>query len=273
MSAISWTKQSTYMSLYGAVMYQSHVNRIWYNVCRHAVDMLNVNSSDIVADIGAGTGAATRYLLNNNPKKVYAIDRSIHMLSLLAIDLGSHDNLIIANSNEEEMADILRPAEVTKSISVGVYSTVPDKFKFLRNIYSQLVNSSFLFTLEDLSEGRVGDMTMQEWHMQKDRVFSKYFGSVETFNYLAAPKKQKSRVSRTIEEAGGTLLDLVEHKMQGKMKTEIKSELSFFSKVFNESDELKRLTDFNAELLERYGEYPVFYGYALMFLTKPITSF
>jgi hypothetical protein len=194
------------------------------------------------------------------------------MLSLLTMGLGSHENLSIADSNEEDLAEILRPAEVTKSISVGVYSTVPDKSYFLRNIYSQLVNSRFLFTLEDLSGARVGDMTMQEWLSRKDMISSKYFGPIEHASYMAAPRKQKGRVSRAINESGGVLLDIVEHKMQGKMKTEIKSEISFFSRVFKESDELKRIIDFDTELLETYGEYPVFYGYALMFLTRPTTS-
>src|SRR3989338_8315170 len=68
-------------------MYCHSGDNFWSILCTQFVDWAKVSSDDIVADLGCGTGYATREIIKRKPRKVYAIDPSKEMLA------GSGSNL------------------------------------------------------------------------------------------------------------------------------------------------------------------------------------
>jgi len=71
------------------------------NVCRKIVDLVRVRPDDVVVEIGPGTGALTRFLVER-AAQVHAVEVDRELYAKLGVELGAHENLVLHE------ADILR---------------------------------------------------------------------------------------------------------------------------------------------------------------------
>jgi len=186
----------------------------WLQLCKEVVDMAKIEQSDIVADLGAGTGIATLLIYEKNPKKLYAVDISDEMLKYLRIELNKKgicaDNKhYIVHGSIKELEDS-RLERANKIISTGVL-VIPNKpVEFLRSVYDYLPDGGiYIFTVEDWRDANVSGEPFEDFNKRLSNAIKQ---RTEQSNYLNDPVFSQAtykmeEVISMIGNAGGRIID------------------------------------------------------------------
>lgn len=127
-------------------------NNFWSDLCRKLVQEAELKPEDIVADLGCGTGYATREIVKAGVSMVYAIDPSRTMLD------EANGNLEGSKVIEGTIDDLISSGlqKPTVILSSGVFVVMQDSLDALRKIYDYLENNGrYIFTVEDWSSANV----------------------------------------------------------------------------------------------------------------------
>lgn len=132
--------------------YGSEENNFWSDLCKELVEEAELKPGDIVADLGCGTGYATREIVKSGVARVYAIEPSRAMLEEANGNLA--DSIVIEGTIDELISSGLQKPNVI--LSSGVFVVMRDSLSTLRKIYDYLENNGrYIFTVEDWSNANV----------------------------------------------------------------------------------------------------------------------
>ena len=136
-----------YVEYYGASQ-----DNFLARLCKDLVLGAKLKPTDIVADLGCGTGYATREIVRSGVKKVYAIDPSKEML---AGSCGNLDSCIIINGTIDDLiATNLERPDVILSSGVFVVMQNPEQ-EFQKIFYYLRKGRRHIFTVEDWENSSV----------------------------------------------------------------------------------------------------------------------
>ena len=135
-----------------AKSYGSGKGNFWSDLCGKLVEEAELKPEDIVADLGCGTGYATREIVNSGVARVYAIDPSRVMLDEANGNLDGSE--IIEGTIDDLIASGLQKPTII--FSSGVFVVMQDSLGTLKKIYDYLEdNGKYIFTVEDWSSANV----------------------------------------------------------------------------------------------------------------------
>jgi len=99
---------------------------------KRIVDSLDLNENGLVLEIGAGSGALTKYLLYK-AKKVVAVEIDKRLCGLLRQKFASHQNLSIVNADilKANLHDLIRPEHSCKVVGNLPYQITSPVLSFL----------------------------------------------------------------------------------------------------------------------------------------------
>lgn len=99
---------------------------------KRIIDSLNLKGNDIVLEIGAGSGALTKYILNK-AKKVVAVEIDRRLCDVLQQKFTSHHNLSIINADilKVNLQDLIQPEWTCKVVGNLPYQITSPVLTFL----------------------------------------------------------------------------------------------------------------------------------------------
>lgn len=109
------------------------------------LEKIKLNQDFLAIDLGAGTGRATKILLEANPQKVYAIDSSKAMLKILSEELKpeiKNRKVQIINNDSENFE--FAPAIFDMVISLHLFKHLPNLTPTLAKINNVLKKGGYL---------------------------------------------------------------------------------------------------------------------------------
>lgn len=110
------------------------------------LDLTTYRPTDMVVDLGCGTGISTLRLLERNPGRVIGLDFAEPMLRQAREKLKSRDNVEFKVCSAEELSDVVDSADKVVSADVFQYISNPDKV--LQRIYRVLnPDGEYLFNV------------------------------------------------------------------------------------------------------------------------------
>lgn len=180
----------------------------WQNWAKDCVELANIESKDIVADLGCGTGTATQKILDKKPELVYAIDPSCAMLDVFRTKIQGQVRII--QGSIDEFASLALPV-ANKIISHGVFVAVKNKLDFLNKIYSYLPqNGLFVFTIEDWRSA-FGGISLQESEISCAEFVYEKTGKKMPIATAECPYFDFKETKTLIEKTGA---DILEYKVK-----------------------------------------------------------
>jgi len=223
---ISLEDPALYLDSDYATFYGSKTDNFWSDLCRRLVKESELKTEDIVADLGCGTGYATREIMRFSVTKVYAIDPSRAMLD------GANGNLdgsvVIGGTIDDLMSSGLQKPTVI--ISSGVFVVMQDSFDTLRKIYDYLGNNGrYIFTVEDWTTANV-DGEPLDYFFERVREYEQRLG-IENDDLFVKGSRRYSleEVRPMVIEAGGKIINAysVEMSHPAEKRWDYDYELSF----------------------------------------------
>ncbi len=115
------------------------------------VDSLDLNENDIVLEIGAGSGALTKHLLNK-AKKVVAVEIDRRLCDVLQQKFTSHHNLSIINADilKVNLHDLISPERSCKVVGNLPYQITSPVLTFLLE-NRRLINACVLMVQKEVA--------------------------------------------------------------------------------------------------------------------------
>ncbi len=194
-----------YVRYYGASK-----ETFWTQLCRELVLNAGLKPEDVVADLGCGTGYATREIIKLGVRKVYAIDPSPEMLAASKTNLncariiqGTIDDLV--GSNLEKPSVIL---------SSGAFVVMPDPKEVLRKIYSYLSQRGrFVFTVENWENNSISGEDILTF-LRKVEGLERQIGMDHAFDYVEGERTYSpDEVISLVEKNGGRVVSVTTKDM------------------------------------------------------------
>lgn len=118
---------------------------------RFLVEKIGLRSTDVVADLGCGTGVLLPWLAAR-VIRVYAVDYAEGMLEQARKKCAAYTNISFAN---EDVMQYRFPADVSCVTCLNFYPHVEDKDAFVRKLFGLLPEGGMLTIMHDLSRAAV----------------------------------------------------------------------------------------------------------------------
>lgn len=185
-----------------AKSYGSRAGNFWSNLCKKLVEEAELKTEDVVADLGCGTGYATREIVKSGVARVYAIDPSRAMLNEANGNLDG--SVVIEGTIDDLLSSGLQKPTVI--ISSGVFVVMQDSFESLRKIYDYLENNGrYIFTVEDWSNANVDDKPL-DYFFERVREYEQRLG-IENDDLFVEGSRRYSpeEVERMVAQARGRI--------------------------------------------------------------------
>ena len=174
-------------------------SNFWSDLCRKLVQETELKPEDIVADLGCGTGYATREIVQAGVSRVYAIDPSRTMLD------EANGNLECSEVMERTIDDLISSVlqKPTVILSSGVFVVMHDSLGTLRKIYDYLdSHGRYIFTVENWSNASVDDESLDSF-FERVREYEQRLG-IESGDLFVhgGMRYSPAEVERMVTEAG-----------------------------------------------------------------------
>jgi len=209
-----------------AKFYGSGKGNFWSDLCRRLVDEAELNPEDIVADLGCGTGYATREIVKSGCSRVYAVDPSKAMLDEANGNLDG--SLVIEGTIDDLIFSGLQKPSVI--ISSGVFVVMQDSLDTLRKIYDYLGNNGrYIFTVEDWTTANV-DGEPLDYFFERVREYEQRLGIENDGLFVKGSRRYSLEEARQmVIEAGGKIINAysVEMSHRAERRWDYGYELSF----------------------------------------------
>ena len=113
------------------------------NILKKIVEVGNIKSSDVVLEIGPGTGNLTEHILDKKPKQIYVIEKDSTLSSMLIKKFNNHINIINKDILDCDYFPFLEKkiiifGNLPYNISTKIFSQLICKKK-LSNSYKNLI--------------------------------------------------------------------------------------------------------------------------------------
>ena len=198
-----WWKPETYESKEFAEAYDCQ-DICWDMWAKDCVDKADIKEIDVVADLGCGTGVATKRILAKNPKLVYAVEPSKAMLEVFSRKIKDEKvNQVIGSI--DELAN--KNFKANKIISHRVLIVVNDPQQFLDKVYAYLPKGGrYVFTIEDWRK-TIDGVTWQDFEIEiADKIYEKTRQKI-VVPLIGKPKYyERAQVEELILKAGGKII-------------------------------------------------------------------
>lgn len=193
-----------------AKSYGSGKCNFWSDLCRRLIEDAELKPEDIVADLGCGTGYATREIVNVGVTRVYAIDPARAMLDEANENLEG--SVIIEGTIDDLISSGLQKPTVI--ISSGVFVVMKDSLDTLRKIYDYLEDGRrYIFTVEDWSSANIDGETLNSF-FERVREYEQRLGIEDDDLFVRGSQRYSpEEVKRMIAETGGQVVDFYSREM------------------------------------------------------------
>ena len=222
-----------------AKSYGSGKSNFWSELCRKLVEEAELKPEDIVADLGCGTGYATREIINAGVSTVYAIDPSRAMINEAN---GNLDGSIVIEGTIDNLisSGLQKPTII---ISSGVFVVMMDSFDTLRKVYGYLEDKGrYIFTVEDWTNANV-EWEQLDSFFERVREYEQRLGIENDDLFLKGGKRYlPEEVKRMIAEAGGRITQSYSKEMSypAECSFDYNHELSFIHSEIKTIEDILR---------------------------------
>ncbi|MDO8660591.1 MAG: class I SAM-dependent methyltransferase [Candidatus Woesearchaeota archaeon] len=224
---------ANYVRTYGA----SGIN-YWSELCGKLVREAELKPEHVVADLGCGTGYATKEIVSTGVLAVYAIDPSKEMLAGCGGNLAN--TTIIQGTIDDLIKSNLKKPDVI--ISSGVFAVMCNPADVLKKIYSYLDKTGrYVFTLEDWSGENVGGESLSSF-FAKVRQYEQVLGLEQPdLRFIGRNKYFSEEVGKMVVGAGGEITKCYSREMSSSAENE-------FGYAFEMSCVNSKIKQFEAQL-------------------------